>query len=63
MTAIQKEADEVISMMRQSKMDKIRAEIEKIMKGRDMMQMNANSLFIDRLKALFKTTSNNAPLP
>jgi hypothetical protein len=63
MTAIQKEADEIISLMRQSKMDKIRSYLEKIMKGRDVMQMNSNSLFVDALKKMFKEASNNAPLP
>lgn len=57
MNAIQKEADQIISMMRHSKMDKIRAYIEKIMKGRDVMQMNSNSLFIDNLKKMFQEAS------
>lgn len=40
MTAIEKEADEVINLMRRSKMDDIRAYLIKIMKGRDQDSPN-----------------------
>jgi len=35
MTAIQKEADEIISLMRRSRMDRIREELESLMKTRE----------------------------
>jgi len=61
MTAIHKEADELIHLMRQSKMDDIRAEIEKIMKYRDRNNAEPQRQFIEDLKGLFERASKTIP--
>jgi len=67
MTAIQKEADEIISLMRQSRMDRIREELESLMKTRDRSKDDEESAYADikigHIRDLFKNASNNAPLP
>jgi hypothetical protein len=63
MTAIQKEADELIHLMRQSKMDAIRDYLEKAIKNRDKGKSTEAGTFIIQFRHMFKNTSNNAPLP
>lgn len=60
MTAIEKEADEVINLMRRSKMNDIRAYLIKMMKGRDAVGMNSNSRFIEQVKTMFTETSKTS---
>jgi hypothetical protein len=63
MTAIQKEVDEIISLMRQSKMDSIRSYLETRVKLRDKKKDEVSLIFLEQLKVMFKTTSNNTPIP
>lgn len=62
MNTIQKETDEYIHLMRQSKMDQIRAYLEAQIKLSRKGDRSA-ALFLQELKYMFNKTSNNAPLP
>lgn len=56
------EVDELIHMMRQSKMDAIREHLEKQVKRKEKGDERADQ-FLFMLYKMFAETSNNAPLP
>lgn len=62
MKSVKDEADEYIHLMRQSKMDAIRAYVEAQIKISRRGDRSA-SLFLQELKYMFNKASNNAPLP
>ena len=65
MTKIQKQADHLIHLMRQSKMDSIRSYLEEVIKDPSTHDMSTieRDVFIHHFTEMFISTSNNAPLP
>lgn len=60
------EVELTIHHMRQSKMDSVRAELEKLLKkqnGKNDIWAQAARAELDTIRAFFVRASNNAPLP